>query len=74
MAELWQRNCFAYCQILIGKVLTMIDFIIAAILYIGIMFVVFFSVSFVTIGISYAVAAFLRRCFQGLRTPGLSLN
>jgi len=52
----------------------MIDFIIAAILYIGIMFVVFFSVSFVTIGISYAVAAFIRRCLQGLRTPRLSLN
>ncbi len=52
----------------------MFDFIIAAILYIGVMFVVFFSVSFVTIGISYAVAAFIRRCVQGLRAPGLSLN
>lgn len=52
----------------------MIDFIIAAILYIGVMFVVFFSVSFVTIGISYAVAAFIRRCVHGLRAPGLSLN
>ncbi|MBI5896435.1 MAG: hypothetical protein HZB24_10700 [Desulfobacterales bacterium] len=52
----------------------MIDFIIAAILYIGVMFVVFFSVSFVTIGISYAVAAFIRRCVHGLRAPRLSLN
>jgi hypothetical protein len=61
-------------KFLLGKGPTMIDFVIAAILYIGIMFVVFFSVSFVTIGISYAVAAFIRRCFQGLRTPDLSLN
>lgn len=52
----------------------MIDFTIAAILYIGVMFVVFFSVSFVTIGISYAVAAFIRRCFHGMRSPGLSMH
>ena len=52
----------------------MIDFIVAAILYLGVMFVVFFLVSFVTIGISYAAAAFIRRCFQGHRAPGLSLN
>ncbi|MBI5062427.1 MAG: hypothetical protein HZB87_02885 [Desulfatitalea sp.] len=52
----------------------MIDFIIAAVLYIGVMFVVFFSLSFVTIGISYAAAAFIRRCFHVLRSPHLSLN
>jgi hypothetical protein len=52
----------------------MIDFIVAAILYLGVMFTVFFCVSFVTIGIAYAAAAFFRRCLHGFRSPGLSLN
>lgn len=54
--------------------MTMFDFIIAAILYLGVMFTVFFCVSFATIGISYALAAFVRRCLHGFQSPDLSLN
>ena len=52
----------------------MIDFLLAGILYLGVMFVVFFSLSFVTIGITYAVAAFARRCIARLHQPDLALK
>ena len=52
----------------------MIDFIIAGILYLGVMFVVFFCLSFITIGITYATAAFARRCFGRLQHPDLALK
>ncbi len=52
----------------------MIDFIIAAVLYLGLMFVVFFSLSFLTIGITYAFATFVRRFIGGGRSGDLVLN
>lgn len=52
----------------------MIDFIIAAVMYLALMFVVFFSLSFVTIGITYAVTGFVRRCMHWFRSPGLVLK
>jgi hypothetical protein len=52
----------------------MVDFIFAGILYLGVMFVVFFSLSFVTIGITYVIAAFARRCIARLRQPNLALK
>ncbi|MDA8139257.1 MAG: hypothetical protein M0036_11455 [Desulfobacteraceae bacterium] len=52
----------------------MIDFIIAAILYLSLMFVIFFCLSFVTIGITYAFASFVRRFIVWGRSPGLALK
>jgi len=52
----------------------MIDFIIAAVLYLALMFVVFFSLSFVTIGIAFALAGFLKRCLNWFRSPSLALK
>ena len=46
----------------------MIHFILAGMLYLGIMFVVAFSLSFVTIGISFSVATCVKRCFMPSRT------
>lgn len=56
------------------KVHIMIDFIVAAAIYLGLMFLVFFCLSFVTIGVTYAVAAFVRRCVYTFRSPGLALK
>lgn len=39
----------------------MIDFILAGVLYMAIMFIVSFSISFVTIGIVYGTVLFFRR-------------
>ena len=52
----------------------MIDFIVAGIVYLVVMFVVFFCLSFVTIGITYAVAGFARRFLSWFREPGLALK
>ena len=52
----------------------MIDFIIAAVLYLALMFILFFCLSFVTIGITYAAAAFVKRCMNRFRSPGLVLK
>lgn len=52
----------------------MLDFIIAGAIYIILMFVLFFCLSFFTIGIAYAVAAFIRRCMQWFRSPDLALK
>ncbi len=52
----------------------MMDFIIAAVLYLALMFILFFCLSFVTIGITYAVAAFVRRCMNRFRPPSLVLK
>ncbi len=52
----------------------MIDFIIAGIIYLLVMFVVFFCFSFVTIGITYAVTTFARKCLSWLRQPDLALK
>jgi hypothetical protein len=55
-----------------GAIMT--DFIIAAALYLVLMFVVFFCLSFVTIGITYALAGFVKRCVHGFRPPDLVLK
>lgn len=49
----------------------MIDFILAGILYLGVMFIVSFSLSFVTIGVTYSVTSFIRRCINRYRQPDL---
>ena len=51
----------------------MIDFIVAGLLYLGIMFVAAFSLSFLTIGITLSVASFVKRCFMRTHQPGLRL-
>lgn len=52
----------------------MIDFILAGMLYLGVMFVVFFCLSFITIGITYSFAAFARHCVSRLRQPHLAMK
>ncbi|MBT8338393.1 MAG: hypothetical protein HKP58_14530 [Desulfatitalea sp.] len=52
----------------------MIDVIIAAALYIMLMFVVFFCLSFVTIGLTYAFATLVRCCFHRFRQPEFVLK
>jgi hypothetical protein len=49
----------------------MLDFIIAGALYITLLFILLFCISFVTIGIAYAIAIFMRRCPSGFRSPDL---
>ena len=52
----------------------MIDFVFAGLLYLALMFVVLFCFSFITIGITYATAAFIRRCLQWIHQPDLALK
>jgi len=52
----------------------MIDFIFAGIIYLVLMFTVLFCFSFVTIGITCAMAAFIRRCVDWIRQPHLVLK
>ncbi len=52
----------------------MIDFIIAGALYLMLMFALFFSLSFVTIGVFYAAAVCIKRCMHWFRPPGLVLK
>ena len=52
----------------------MIDFIFAGMLYLAVMFVVFFCLSFVTIGIAYSFAAFARHFLGRLRQPHLAMK
>jgi len=52
----------------------MIDFIFAGVIYLTVMFVVLFCFSFVTIGITYATAAFIRRCLNWIRQPHLAMK
>lgn len=49
----------------------MIDFILAGALYLGVMFLVSFCLSFVTIGITYSVTAGIRRFMNRMRQPDL---
>lgn len=83
----WFSDILNPCGLLAGKLLfqsdketrnerrhPMIDFIIAAALYLALMFVLFFCLSFVTIGITYATAAFVRRCVNRFRSPDLALK
>ena len=43
-----------------SEVSSMIDFIVAALVYLAIMFVVFFCISFVTVGLAYVTSRFIR--------------
>ncbi len=52
----------------------MIDFILAGITYVCVMFVVLFCISFATVGICYAVAQMYRRCMCWLGQPHLALK
>lgn len=52
----------------------MIDFIFAAVLYMAIMFVVFFAVSFVTIAIAYGTAMLVRQCTHWFHPAQLALK
>lgn len=49
----------------------MIDFIITGLIYLALMFAVFACFSFITIGITYAASAFIRRCMHWIRQPHL---
>jgi len=52
----------------------MLNFIIAAVLYLALMVVVFFCLSFVTIGVAYAFAGFIKRFTHRDRSPLLALK
>ena len=52
----------------------MIDFILAGLLYILLMFIAFTFLSFVTIGLVYTMLAGLKRFFGLFQQPGLALN
>ena len=52
----------------------MIDFIIAGAIYLTMMFIVLFSLSFVTIGITYAMATGFKRLLHWNRTTQLALK
>lgn len=54
--------------------LAMFDFIVAGALYIVLMFVLFFCISFITIGIVYTFALCVRRCMGWFRSPDLALK
>jgi hypothetical protein len=52
----------------------MIDFVLAGLMYLALMFVVLFCFSFITIGITYAAASFLRRYVHRVRPPHLAMK
>jgi hypothetical protein len=52
----------------------MIDFVLAGMMYLALMFAVLFCFSFVTIGITYAAASFIRSCFHWVRQPPLAVK
>lgn len=52
----------------------MINFIFAGMIYLTLMLGVLFCFSFITIGITYAAAAFIRRCMYWTREPHLALK
>jgi hypothetical protein len=49
----------------------MLDFIITGALYMTLLFILLFCISFITIGIAYAVAIFMQRYLSGFRPPDL---
>ncbi len=72
--QFWQAYCSAYtCIIRKGRCI-MIDFILAGLVYLGVMFVVFFCFSFVTVGITYLLANTARRCTNWMRQPRHALK
>ncbi len=52
----------------------MIDFIVAGALFVGVMFVVCFVLSFVTIGITYTFAKFTKNLIDRMRSPHPALK
>lgn len=52
----------------------MIDFIFAGMIYLALMLGVLFCFLFITIGITCAAAAFIRRCMYWTREPNLALK
>jgi hypothetical protein len=67
---------FALFQVLPGheRWTIMIDFILAGILYLLLMFIAFSLLSFVTIGLTYTVVVGLKRFLYLFRQPGLALK
>jgi hypothetical protein len=47
----------------------MFDFILAGLVYLGVMFFVFFCFSLITVGITYLLANTARRCTNWMRPP-----
>ena len=52
----------------------MIDFIFAGVAYLGVMFAVFFCLSFVTVGITYILANAAKRCANWMRPPNPAMK
>jgi hypothetical protein len=50
----------------------MIDFIFAGVIYLSIMLVISFFLSFVTIGITYTLTLFVKRVSHWIRQPRLA--
>jgi hypothetical protein len=47
----------------------MIDFILAGVFYLCLMFIVFFCVSFITVGLCYSAMVFFRQCVRWVNQP-----
>jgi hypothetical protein len=74
-ASFWQAICCIYGKRNhTGERFHMINFIVAGMLYLIMMFLVLFCFSFVTIGVTYAAAAFVRRCMHWRHQPHLALK
>jgi F0F1-type ATP synthase assembly protein I len=52
----------------------MIDFVLAGLIYLVLMFAVLFCFSFITIGITYAAVSLVRRCVCLVRQPHLAIK
>jgi hypothetical protein len=72
MGGIWQAYCSDLGRATKKEEYGMIDFILAGMMYLAIMFAVLFCFSFVTIGITYAAASFMRRCLHWVRQPHLA--
>ena len=52
----------------------MIDFVLAGVFYLGLMFIVFCCVSVMTVGLCYGTAVFFQRCVRWLSQPHPALK
>jgi hypothetical protein len=52
----------------------MIDFVLAGITYVCVMFILLFCISFATVSICYGTAQICRRCVRWLRQPHLAMK
>ena len=59
------------CETREQKGCEMIDFIFTGLIYLALMFAVLACFSFITIGITYAASAFIRRCMHWVPQPDL---